>query len=228
MNTISQEDKVYPLIPLFPLGLVLLPHMDLPLHIFEERYKIMINACLESSQAFGIVYFNGTVIQKIGCTAEIQSVTRQYEDGRMDILTRGKERFVIRKTDESRPFTQARVMFFGDEAESASADDTVLVTDTLHLLKALDRLSGTRRDYQAMAELSMALLSFIIPALDGFTPEERQFFLETTSPRSRLHKCKAVLKTVMQRLQLNAEIRTAIGGNGDLKALMTKAGISTD
>ncbi len=228
MNTISQEDNVYPLIPLFPLGLVLLPHMDLPLHIFEERYKIMINACLESSQAFGIVYFNGTVIQKIGCTAEIQSVTRQYEDGRMDILTRGKERFVIRKTDESRPFTQARVMFFGDEAESASADDTVLVADTLHLLKALDRLSGTRRDYQAMAELSMALLSFIIPALDGFTPEERQFFLETTSPRSRLHKCKAALKTVMQRLQLNAEIRTAIGGNGDLKALMTKAGISTD
>ncbi len=227
MNTVSQ-DNMYPLIPLFPLGLVLLPHMDLPLHIFEERYKIMINTCLESGQTFGIVYFDGTVIQKIGCTAEIQAVTRQYDDGRLDILTRGKERFVIRETDESRPFTQARVMFFRDEAESASADDPVLVADTLRLLKDLDRLSGTLRDYRAMTELNMALLSFMIPALDGFTPEERQFFLETTSPRSRLHKCKAALKTVMQRLQLNADIRIAIGGNGDLKALMAKAGLSTD
>jgi Lon protease-like protein len=84
MNTVS-TDKVYPLVPLFPLGLVLLPHMDLPLHIFEERYRIMINECLESGQAFGIVYFDGTVIQKIGCSAEIQSITRQHEDGRMDI-----------------------------------------------------------------------------------------------------------------------------------------------
>jgi ATP-dependent Lon protease len=227
MNTVSQ-DKMYPLIPLFPLGLVLLPHMELPLHIFEERYKTMIKTCLDSGQAFGIVYFDGTAIQKIGCSAKIQSVTRQYDDGRMDILTRGKERFVIRETDESRPFTQARVMFFGDEVEKASVDDPVLVADTLRLLEDMDRLSGTRRDYQAMAELNMALLSFVIPALDGFTAEERQFFLETTSPRRRLHKCKAALKTVMQRLQMNGEIRTAIGGNGDLKTLMTRAGLSTD
>ena len=69
---------------------------------------------------------------------------------------------------------------------------------------------------------------FLIPAMDGFTPEERQFFLETTSPRSRLRKCKAALKTVIQRQQMNVEIRTAIGGNGNLKTLMTQAGLSTD
>jgi len=103
MNTEIKED-VYPLIPLFPLGLVLLPYMELPLHIFEVRYKTMTNQCIEDGQDFGIVFFDGTVIQKIGCTAKIQSVVRRYDDGRMDILTRGKRRFVTKDMDESRPF----------------------------------------------------------------------------------------------------------------------------
>ena len=76
-------------IPLFPLGLVLLPQMPLPLHIFEERYKLMIGECLEKNEEFGIVYFNGTDIQAIGCTASIHKVVKRYNDGRLDILTRG-------------------------------------------------------------------------------------------------------------------------------------------
>jgi Lon protease-like protein len=172
MNTEIKEDA-YPLIPLFPLGLVLLPHMELPLHIFEERYKTMINMCLEDGQTFGIVLFDGEVIQKIGCTAEIQSVVKRFDDGRMDILTRGDRRFVIKDMDG-------------------------------------------------------AMLSFIIPGLEGFTPQERQPFLETTSPRRRLQKCRAALKTVIQRMQLSAEIQKAIGGNGDAKAILAKASIPTD
>ena len=76
-------------IPLFPLGLVLLPQMPLPLHIFEERYKLMIGECLRENRQFGIVYFNGTDIQTAGCTASILKVMKRYEDGRLDILTRG-------------------------------------------------------------------------------------------------------------------------------------------
>jgi Lon protease-like protein len=227
MNT-AIKDEPYPLIPLFPLGLVLLPHMDLPLHIFEERYKIMINMCLENDQAFGMVFFDGAVIQKIGCTAEIQSVIRHYDDGRMDILTRGERRFIIRDMDESRPFIQARVLFFEDDADAAVADDIDLKADTLRLLKDLDRLSETRRDYSALAKLDTAVLSFIIPGLEGFTPQERQPFLETTSPRRRLQKCRAALDTVIKRMQLNAEIQNAVGGNGDLKVLLAKAGLRTD
>ena len=72
-------------IPLFPLGLVLLPQMPLPLHIFEERYKLLIGECLDNNKEFGIVYFNGTDIQAIGCTASIQKVLKRYGDGRLDI-----------------------------------------------------------------------------------------------------------------------------------------------
>jgi len=227
MNTEIKEN-IYPLIPLFPLGLVLLPHMELPLHIFEERYKTMINTCLEDGQAFGIVFFDGTVIQKIGCTAGIQSVVRHYDDGRMDILTRGEKRFVIKDMDESRPFLRARVLLFEDEAESATDGDEELRADVLHLLMDYDRLSKESRDYDAVAKLEPAMLSFILPGLEGFTPQERQPFLETTSPRRRLQKCRAALKTVIKRVQLNVEIQQAIGGNGDIKALMARAGRTTD
>jgi len=227
MNTTLQETP-HPTIPLFPLGLVLLPHMDLPLHIFEDRYKIMINACLESGQPFGVVFFDGATMHQIGCTAKIQSVVRRYDDGRMDILTRGDRRFIVKELDESRPFLQASVLFFGDEAEAAMADDDRLRADTLRLLKDLDRLSTTHRDYHAMANLDTAMLSFIIPGLEGFTPQERQPFLETTSPRRRLKKCRAALQSVIKRMQLSTEILKAVGGNGDVKALRAKAGLSTD
>lgn len=218
----------YPLIPLFPLGLVLLPHMDLPLHIFEERYKTMINECLENRQVFGIVFFDGADIQTIGCTAEIQSVVKQYDDGRMDILTRGDKRFIIKDMDESRTFLQARVLFFEDEIEPAAAEDGDRMADTLLLLKDLDGLSKTSRDYQSLAQLGPAVLSFVIPGLEGFTPQERQPFLETTSPRRRMEKCRAALGDVIKRMQLSTDIQKAVGGNGDLKTLMDKAGISND
>jgi Lon protease-like protein len=58
-------------IPLFPLGLVLLPGMVLPLHIFEERYKQMISECLATNRSFGIVWFDGQAIRTMGCTARI-------------------------------------------------------------------------------------------------------------------------------------------------------------
>ena len=89
------------IIPLFPLGVVLLPQMELPLHIFEERYKVMINECLEQDRNFGVVHYVGTDIRTMGCTAKILDVIKQYEDGRMDIVTRGKTRFVIKDMDQS-------------------------------------------------------------------------------------------------------------------------------
>ena len=212
----------YPLIPLFPLGLVLLPHMDLPLHIFEERYKIMIQECLEENRAFGIVFFNGEQIHNIGCSAEIQEITRRYEDGRMDIMTRGKDRFVVKELDESRPFTQARVLFFEDAAEEIEAGDAALVADVLRRVKELERISETRHNYDALTRQDMTRLSFLIPGMDGFTPQERQSFLETTSPRKRLIKCKTALSNVMQRKKLDLEIEKAVGGNGDVKALLNQ------
>jgi len=114
------------IIPLFPLGVVLLPHMELPFHIFEERYKVMINECLEQNREFGEVNYDGTNIRSVGCTAEILGVVKEYEDGRMDIITKGKNSFVIKDIDQRRIYLQAKVLFFKDEHEMVCDDDATL------------------------------------------------------------------------------------------------------
>jgi Lon protease-like protein len=77
------------LLPLFPLDLVLLPAVPLSLHIFEPRYKEMINECLTQNRHFGIVRSKEEALASIGCTAEIINVMKTHPDGRMDILTEG-------------------------------------------------------------------------------------------------------------------------------------------
>ena len=83
------------LLPLFPLQVVLLPGSELPLHIFEDRYKEMIGEAIRNRQEFGVVLANGKGIVNTGCTAMVDKVLRQYPDGRMDILTHGRRRFEI-------------------------------------------------------------------------------------------------------------------------------------
>ncbi|MGA7145972.1 MAG: LON peptidase substrate-binding domain-containing protein [Desulfobacterales bacterium] len=224
MNTTS-EMTGHQIIPLFPLGVVLLPQMELPLHIFEERYKVMINECLEQDRVFGVVYYDGTDLRSIGCTAKILDVVKQYEDGRMDIVTMGKTRFVIKDMDQSRIYLQAKVLFFEDEHEATSDKDSTLAGKVVHLLKEFDRISLTDRDYNSLSDMDLNQLSFLLPSIQGFTPEERQQFLEITSPRVRLTKCTLVLKTVIQRMKINLRITKIIGGNGDIKALLSKKGM---
>jgi Lon protease-like protein len=119
-------------IPLFPLGLVMLPGMLLPLHIFEERYKQMISDCLAENTPFGIVWFDGQTIHPVGCTARVVQVLHRYEDGRMDILTRGEKRFYTEGMAEEKPYMEADVLFIEDadsapDAEACNRARTLLV-----------------------------------------------------------------------------------------------------
>ena len=103
-------------IPLFPLDVVLFPGTALPLHIFEGRYKEMIGECLAQKSAFGVVRAQREGLAVIGCTARIVRVLETYDDGRLDLLCQGSDRFEIENLDNSRSFLQAEVDFFGDEA----------------------------------------------------------------------------------------------------------------
>src|SRR5690242_17414762 len=82
-------------IPLFPLNVVLLPGADLPLHIFEPRYRQMIRHCVKEKSEFGILLALSKGIVRVGCTAEVVDVVKRYNDGRMDILTVGRSPFRI-------------------------------------------------------------------------------------------------------------------------------------
>jgi len=74
-------------IPLFPLDVVLLPGADLPLHIFEPRYREMVRKCLDEKSEFGMLLALQKGIVHVGCTAEIIEVVKRYNDGRMDMPT---------------------------------------------------------------------------------------------------------------------------------------------
>ena len=202
-------------IPLFPLGLVLLPDMRLPLHIFEERYKQMITDCLADHRPFGIVLFDGQAIHSVGCMARIDKVMKRYDDGRMDIMTRGGERFVIQKTIEDRAYMEARVFFF-DDAEMVSSDDNLeeVIETAMNLIKAAADIDIAFDPSTVGGRVDPKRLSFTIAALEGFAPAERQGVLEMTSPSERLKKCVQVLSRIVVRNRLTREIQKMIGGNG--------------
>ena len=105
-----------PLLPLFPLSVVLFPRTDLPLHIFEDRYKDMVTDLLETTREFGVVLALEKGIASVGCTARINEVAKTYDDGRMDLNTIGFRRFEIEDLDEGRPYLRGRVQFFDDES----------------------------------------------------------------------------------------------------------------
>ncbi len=202
-------------IPLFPLGLVLLPDMRLPLHIFEERYKQMIVDCLAEHMPFGIVLFDGQAIHSVGCMARIVKVMKRYDDGRMDIMTRGGKRFVMRELIEDRAYMQARVFFF-DDAETVSSDDNLeeVIETAIKLLKEAVDIDIGFDPSNFGGHIDPKQLSFTIAALEGFAPSERQGLLEMTSPSERLKKCVQALSRIVARNRLTREIQKMIGGNG--------------
>ena len=104
------------LLPLFPLQVVLLPGSPLPLHIFEDRYKEMIGEVLRDKLEFGVVLASEKGIVNTGCTATVDRVLREYPDGRLDILTRGRRRFEILLLNDERAFLRGAVEFFDDDA----------------------------------------------------------------------------------------------------------------
>jgi Lon protease-like protein len=111
------------LLPLFPLQVVLLPGAQLPLHIFEDRYKEMMAEVIRDRLEFGVVLASEKGIVNTGCTAVVDKVLRQYPDGRMDILTRGLRRFEILLLNDERAFLRGSVEFFDDDESTPPAPD---------------------------------------------------------------------------------------------------------
>src|SRR5262249_28212122 len=112
-----------PLLPLFPLDLVLLPHTNLPLHIFEPRYKEMIGDCLRNDSEFGMLVVQDQSVAAMGCTASITKVLDRFPDGRMNILVRGQHRFEISELNDEKSYLRGRPQFFNDDpAELPSSD----------------------------------------------------------------------------------------------------------
>ena len=106
------------LLPLFPLNAVLFPRTHMPLHIFEERYKLMIGEAIRNGSEFGIVMASDRGVVNSGCTALVSKVMKTYDDGRMDILTVGRRRFEVYSLNQELDYLRGNVEFI-DDAEDA-------------------------------------------------------------------------------------------------------------
>ncbi len=210
-----------PLLPLFPLELVLLPEEPLPLHIFEERYKQMIGECLaakvlgSSQQEFGVVLGKDQQILRVGCTARIVNLARKYDDGRMDIFTVGKRRFEIFSTDEEKPYLRGTVEFFDDDAGA----DTPNERDAA---RAIDLFRDAIRRFRQSAEIPIHFprpyryLSFRIAASLPLELEFKQRLLPLRDEPERLSLLGEAMETLIKQLDLAQKARAQAGGNGNL------------
>ena len=168
------------LLPLFPLQVVLLPGAELPLHIFEDRYKEMIAEVIRDRIEFGVILANEKGIVNTGCTALIDKVLREYPDGRMDILARGRRRFEIMMLNDERAFLRGSVEFFDDFSDDA--EESPVAPEARQ--RAID---GYREMSKDTLDLDQPQLSFQLaqPVADlGF----RQSILTSRSEADRIRQ----------------------------------------
>jgi Lon protease-like protein len=199
-----------PLLSLFPLDVVLFPGTPLPLHIFEPRYKEMISECRAASARFGVVRAIEQGIAEIGCTAEIISVTKEYEDGRLDLVAEGRNRFEVLELNQERAFLRAEVLFVPDELSEPLQEDVVRAVDThreiLKLAGAVQDLSAAERD----------ALSFYLAGSLPLDLDFKQKLLGMSSERERMQAVADYFQNLLPNLRRASRARQTASGNGRL------------
>lgn len=189
------------LLPLFPLDLVLLPGVPLPLHVFEPRYKEMIAECLDEKKPFGVVRASSDGVAEIGCTAEILEVTKRYDDGRMDILTRGVERFEVLQVHDGRSFLQAEFTVIEDEPGRPPSQ---LVEHAVRLHAEIVKLAGAEVEGP---EEGARHLSFLLAGSLPLDLDFKQKLLTTLSEPKRLQAVISYLEAVLPGLRRASKAR---------------------
>jgi ATP-dependent Lon protease len=197
-------------LPLFPLNVVLLPGADMPLHIFEPRYRQMVRDCLETKTPFGMLLALPNGMAGTGCTAEILEVANRYDDGRCDILTIGREPFRVIELFSDEPLLRGEVDFLEDRAVSVNprvSRELVDLYETCHTLifddypRDLDAGPETAMSYRIAAKLPMDLLW-------------KQRVLELRSEADRQERLVAYLREWAPHLQRADTVRARATGNG--------------
>jgi Lon protease-like protein len=196
------------LLPLFPLDVVLLPGTPLPLHIFEPRYKEMIGECLANNAPFGVVRALEEGVAEIGCTAEIVTVTKEYPDGRMDLVAEGRKRFEVLELNRDRSFLRAEVLIVPDELAASSEEDKARAIQ-VHL--QILSLAGAVQDLSAADQHA---LSFYLAGSLPLDLDFKQKLLGMRSESERLQAVAAYLEGILPNLQRAARAREKAGGNG--------------
>jgi Lon protease-like protein len=197
-------------IPLFPLDVVLLPDMPLPLHIFEPRYKTMVQRCLAEHREFGSALATNQTVAKVGCTAKIIQQIAEYPDGRIDILTSGRSVFQLTEILEEEEYYEGIVEYFAEDLsvqDPAQEARLMEIFGQCHVLlfgqgwSDADRGEPSTLGYRMAARLPIDL-------------KDKQALLEMRTENQRREFLLDWLAKFFPKLAARQRARQRAGGNG--------------
>ena len=190
-------------IPIFPLPLVLLPGEKLPLHIFEEKYKKMIEHCLKNNKKFGIINSKNNDSLIIGCTASIEQVVGGENESReYDILVSGVERFIVKSYNNSEHYKQAYVKTWNDIDDTI--DESLLQEANVFLYEVLLKLGASSK----IPQINMPKSSFEIASMLDIDKRAKKILLKSQSENDRLIVLKRILKKAIIKIDYEDPARS--------------------
>ena len=196
--------------PLFPLGLVLLPTELVPLHIFEERYRLMIGECLDTGNEFGIVWLSDNGLKDVGCSARVTRLLKQMDDGRMDVLVQGVAPFRLLRRIEDMPYPAGDIELL-DDAEMEA--DPTTATDARDLYADLvERVTDERPEAADLIEMD----AYDMAATIEFALDAKQVLLELRSEADRMTAVAELFGKTMQRLDFSERAGEVARSNGKI------------
>jgi ATP-dependent Lon protease len=199
-------------IGLFPLGLVLLPTEQVPLHIFEPRYRELITECLDDDKPFGLIYADDDGLREIGTLATIVEVTDRFDDGRLNIVVEGGGRFRLAELTEGRSFHTGTIAPIDDRDDPPAPKD---VKRGVELFAKLVELTGAEVE---VPEETVDQPSFVLASRFELAPDLKLELLEETSERVRLVRLCEILETVAAAVARQREIAERAARNGHVRA----------
>jgi Lon protease-like protein len=197
--------------PLFPLGLVALPGEAIPLHIFEERYKTMMNECLRNESEFGIVWLSDDGLREIGCACEIEQVLEQLDDGRINLLARGTRPFRVLERQGHLPYPAGVIEFVEDRDDAVNPD---LAQAAHEAYAELVKLATDRDPEQdELAEMT----AYAMAATVDFGLDAKQGLLDLRSENARLRLVTRLFRAAIKRLEFVDRAQARARSNGKVR-----------
>jgi Lon protease-like protein len=197
--------------PLFPLGLVALPGELIPLHIFEERYKTMMNECLREDGEFGILWLSDDGLREIGCAVEIERVLERMDDGRMNLLTRGTRPFRVVQRQGHLAYPAGVIEFLEDREEAVDPDLLRAAHETYADL--VRRATDRDPDDDELKDMT----AYAMAATVDFGLDAKQGLLDLRSENARLRLVARLFRAAIKRLDFVDRAQARARSNGKVR-----------
>jgi len=198
-------------LPLFPLDVVLYPDEGLPLHVFEPRYKEMMARCLREDIPFGLILSREGGLARVGCTARIDRILERFADGRLDLLTRGHERFRLTRLRDEHPYLSA------DAARVPEPDEPLQTNLRERVIAQHSRLLELAGRTVRMSLYATRFVSYTVAHNAGLTNTQKQEVLELLTENLRLAYLVQHLEGLIPRVETMDEVRQKVRSNGHFR-----------